>query len=77
MKPHSLSPDWAISCFDRIVKDHDPDAVDALMELLAGIAPTEEQDKYKCDAAWAAIYHGYKQSGDLTRAAREYLGVAV
>lgn len=75
--PQSLSPDWAITCVDRIIKDDDPDQLDALLELLAGVAPTEEQDKYKHEAAWAAIEHGYKQTRDLPRAARAYLGIAV
>lgn len=77
MNPHAPTPEWAIASVDRITASGDPDQLDALLMLLAGIAPTEEQDRYKCDAAWAAIEYGYTKTQDCANACRRYLGVAV
>lgn len=76
MVPHSLTPDWAVSCVKRIIKTDDPDQLDALLELLAGIAPTEEEEKYKYDVAWAAIDFAYQGTADCHISCRQYLGVA-
>lgn len=76
MIPHTPTPDWAIHCVERIKKTYDPDAVDAVMELLAATAPTEDQDKYKYELAWVAIDHAYKATEDCRKSARRYLGVA-
>jgi hypothetical protein len=61
---------------DRIMKTDDPDMLDALLELLAVVAPTEEEEKYKHEMAWAAIDHGYKRTDDCRKSGRRYLGVA-
>lgn len=55
----------------------DPEVIDAIIGLLAALTPTEEQDKFKHEAAWAAIVHGYKKTRDVHDAARRYLGIAV
>lgn len=57
-----LSPEWAIALINRILKTEDQDQQDALCELLAGVAPDMAQDKYKYDAAWAAITYVNRQS---------------
>lgn len=78
MTPQTLTPDWAVSKVKRILADADePEVVDAIIELLAAVAPTQEQDKFKYEAAWAAIEYGYTQTADVHIAARRYLGVAV
>jgi hypothetical protein len=76
MMPHTPTPDWAISCMERIMKSDDPDQLDALLELLAAIAPTEGEEKYKHEIAWAAIDHGYKRTEHCRKSGRRYLGVA-
>lgn len=78
MTPHAPSPDWARQRIDTILNDtDDPEVLDALLELLAALAPTEDQDKFKHEAAWAAIERGYFRTEDARLAARRYLGVAV
>lgn len=76
MSSHLPSPEWAESCIDRIIKSDDPDQLDALLELLAAIAPTFNEEKYKHDLAWAAIDYGYRQTDDCRKSCRRYLGVA-
>jgi hypothetical protein len=77
MIPHAPTPDWAKSRIDLIVPRDDPKALDALLELLAAIAPTQDEEKYKHEIAWAAIAHGYKKTQDCYEACQRYLGVAV
>lgn len=77
MIPHAPTPDWAKRCVDRIVKTDDPDMLDALMELLAAVAPTEDEEKYKSEVAWAAIDHAFTMSEHCRRSCRQHLGVAV
>jgi hypothetical protein len=76
MMPHSPTPDWARSRIDLIVPSDDPRALDALLELLAAIAPTVEEEKYKNELACAAIDHGYKRTEDCRLSGRRYLGMA-
>lgn len=77
MVPHTPTPAWIESCMDRITKGYDPDALDALLDLLATIAPTEDEEKYKHELAWIAIQHGYRQTEDCSKSCYRYLGVAV
>lgn len=79
MTSHSSpTPDWAVSKVEVILEHVDePEVIDALMELLAFLCATQEQDKFKHEAAWAAIECGYKRTADLHIAARRYLGIAV
>lgn len=75
---HSPTPDWAVAKIKTVLNEtDDPEAVDAMLELLAAVAPTPEQDKFKHEAAWAAIEYGYTKTADVRIAARRYLGVAV
>lgn len=76
MPSHLPTPEWAEVCIDRIVKNDDPDQLDALLELLAAIAPTKKEEKYKNEIAWAAIDYGYKKTDDCRKSCRKYLGVA-
>lgn len=81
MIPQYPSPEWALDRFNRIVKSGDPDSIDALIELLAGLAPDRDIDRpdeykrYKYDAAWAAIYYGFTKTTHCESACREYLGI--
>ena len=75
MIPHSPTPDWGKSQFDKIVKCDDPEALQALLELLAVIAPTEQEEKYKYEIAWAVIQHGYRRTADCDKSCRRYLGI--
>lgn len=77
MVPHTPTPEWAIYCMNRITKGYDPDSLDALLDLLAAIAPTIDEEKYKHAVAWAAIRHGYKQTEDCDKSCLRYLGIAV
>jgi len=78
MIPQNPSPAWAEECIDRIIKGHDPDQIDALMGLLAVVSPTETEEKYKHEIAWAAISHAYKHTDDFYESCRRHvLGVAV
>lgn len=78
MTSHSPTPDWAVSKIKTALDNSDePEGLDAILELLAAVAPTQEQDKFKYEAAWAAIEYGYKRTSDVKLAARKYLGVAV
>jgi len=77
MIPQSPTSDWAKSRIDVIVPRDDPEALDALLELLAAVAPTQEEEKYKHELAWAAIDHGYKRTKDCCDSCRRYLGIAV
>jgi hypothetical protein len=78
MVPQNPTPAWAEQCVDRIIKGYDADQIDAFMSLLAAIAPTEDEEKYKHEIAWTAISHAYKQTDDcLESCRRRVLGVAV
>lgn len=76
LAPHHPTPEWAVACLDRILKTDDPDALDALLVLLVGLAPTEEEERFKHDAAWAAIEYGYRKTGDCDESCRKYVGLA-
>lgn len=76
MTPHKPTPDWATDCMKRIVdKYDDPDLLDAALELLAGVID-QEGDKYRNEAAWAAIEYGYTKTKDFELQARRYVGAA-
>ena len=77
MLPHAPTPEWAVSCMDRILKYDDADLLDAVLELLATVASDKDADKFKYEAAWAAIDYGFTKTEGLRPAARRYLGVAV
>lgn len=78
MVPQSPTPDWAVEKFRKVIDDiDDPEVLDAALELLAALAPTKEQDKFKHEAAWAAITDGYSRTADVRVAAERYLGIAV
>ena len=74
MKPHSTTPDWAISCMKRINKHDDQDVLDAALELVAGVYDSTGD---KGDAAQAALDYGYRQTTDCEKHCMEYLGIAV
>lgn len=70
---HEATPDWAESCIDRILTGDDPDQLNALLELLAAIAPTFTEEKYKHEIAWAAIHYGYKKTEHCRDSCRRYV----
>ena len=76
MSSQDPTPEWAESCVDRIVTSGNSDQVDALMELLAAIAPTQKEEKYKHEIAWAAIEYAFKQTEHCRKACRKHLGAA-
>lgn len=77
MVPHTPTPEWAVSHMDRVLQYGDPDLTRSVMELLAGTSANQDEDKFKHEAAWAAIDHGFAKSPELRDAAKRYLGVAV
>ena len=78
MVPQSPTPEWAVSTVREYIDDiDDPRALDVALAILAAVAPTKEQDKFKHEAAWAAIIYGYKRTADVREAAKRYLGIAV
>jgi hypothetical protein len=75
MQYQSPSPEWAVALMDKIIPTDDQEALQALLELLAGIAPTSEEEKYKHDAALAAIDYGYRKTVDCDNACARYVGI--
>lgn len=74
--PHSPTPDWAVSKF-KILKDNcEPEGLEAALELLAAVCPTEDQDKFKHEAAWAVLTEGYHDLEDCRESARRYFSAA-
>lgn len=71
------SPEWAESQIDRIRYGNPEEQLDAALQLLAAVAPTVKEQKYKHEIAWAAIDYGYKHTEECRRACRRYLGIAV
>lgn len=71
------TPEWAESKIDQIRNGNPEEQLDAVLELLAVVAPTLKEQKYKHEIAWAAIDYGYKQTEDCRKSCRRYLGVAV
>lgn len=77
MLPRITNPEWATLCFDLIVPDDDPKRVDALIHLIAGLAPSEEENRQKSEVAWALIEYGFRKLPECGIAARKHLGVPV
>lgn len=77
MVPHTPTPEWAVSCMELVLQYGDPALTNAVMELVAGTSASETEDKFKHEAAWAAIDHGFAKSPELRVAAKRHLGVAV
>ena len=71
------TPEWAESQMDRIRYGDPEERLDAVLALLAAVAPTLKEQKYKHEIAWAAIDYGYKHTKDCRQACRRYLRVAV
>lgn len=70
--PQELSPDWAVSCMERINKFDDPDVLDAVMELVNGVHCERGN---KGDAAQAALRWAYQQTPHCAERCREYLAL--
>lgn len=78
MIPHAPTPEWAVSKMKVVTRYGDPELIEAVMELVATVAADKESDKFKNEAAWAAIDHGFSKSPDaLRKAAQAHLGIAV
>lgn len=76
--PHSLTPDWARSKLRPLIEEGvDPEVFEGVLELLAAVAPTQDQDKFKHEAAWAAIDYGYCETEDCRLSSRKHFGIAV
>ena len=71
------TPEWAESKIDQIRNGNPEEQLDAVLELLAAIAPTHKEQKYKHEIAWAAIDYGYTKTDDCRKSCRRYLDVAV
>lgn len=75
--PHSPTPEWALSKLQTVIDNTDEtEAIEAVCELLAALCPTEEQDKFKFEAAWTAIDCGYSRLEDCKDSARRYFSAA-
>jgi hypothetical protein len=75
--PHSPTPEWAVSKIRTIIDNNDePQVLEAVLELVAGLCATELQDKFKFEAAWAAIDEGYCKTEDCKQSARRYFTAA-
>lgn len=74
--PRSPTPDWATSRIQTLVENCEPEVLEAALELLAAICPDANQDKFKHEAAWAAIDTGYHHLEDCKRSARRYFSAA-
>lgn len=86
MSPHDPTPDWAISCMERITKFDDPDLLDAVLDLVVGVSGLNLSDRNRFDpenirlrqdAAMAAVDIGYRKTAHCQRGEEEYLGIAV
>lgn len=82
--PHSPTPEWAVSCMERIVKLDDPDVLDAVLDLLVGVSGLNDKERLqpahlaiRDDAAMAAIDFGYRRTETCERHCHEDLGIAV
>jgi hypothetical protein len=62
---------------EHVSKYDDPELMDAVLHLVAGVAADKDSDKFKHEAAWAAIDYGFTKTAGLRKAAQDYLGVAV
>ena len=69
------TPEWAESQMDLIINGNTEEQLNAALGLLAAVAPTLKEQKYKHELAWAAIEYGYKKTDDCRRACREFVGV--
>lgn len=74
--PHSPTPDWAVSKVKALADNTDPEVLEVALELLSALCPSEEQDKFKYEAAWAAIDEGYHYLDDCRASARRYFSAA-
>lgn len=75
--PRSPTPGWAEEKIRTLLENNDePEVLEAVLELLAAIAPTKEQDKFKHEAAWAAIDLGYCRTEDCRASSRRYFSAA-
>lgn len=71
------SPERTTQLMKKIIdKYDDPELRDAAMQLVAEVAPTEDENKFKHEAAWAAIEYAYTKTTDLAVSCKRYLGVA-
>lgn len=73
--PQIPTSEWAIACFDRIYTGGNPDQLDAILELLGGLLPTQEESKHKHEVTWDVIDYAYGKTSDREEAARRYLGL--
>lgn len=78
------TPDWAISCMERITKFDDPDVLEAALELVVGLSGLNDTARAapshtaaREDSARAALDFGYRRTVDCERHCEEYLGIAV
>lgn len=75
--PHSPTPDWATEKIRTLINSNDdPEVLIAVLELLAAVAPTRDQDKFKYEAAWAAIDEGYTRTEACRQSSRRYFSAA-
>lgn len=75
--PRSPTPDWAVSKIKTLIDNCDePEALESVLEVLAAVCATADQDKFKHEAAWAAIDEGYHYLEDCKQSARRYFSAA-
>lgn len=74
--PRSPTPDWAVNKIKTLRDNCEPEGFEAALELVAAVCPTVDQDKFKYEAAWAAIDEGYHYLEDCKHSARRYFSAA-
>lgn len=75
--PRSPTPDWAVSKIKTLIENCDePEALEAALELVAAVCCAEDQDKFKHEAAWAALNYGYCLTDDCKQSSRRYFTAA-
>lgn len=75
--PHSPTPDWALERIKVFINNNDePEVLEAILELIAAVCASEAQDKFKYEAAWAAIDYGYCRTDDCKQQARKHYAAA-
>lgn len=82
--PHSLTPDWAVSCMKRIMKFDDPEVLSAALDLVVGLSGLNDPDRLDAshvalrdDAARAAAHFGYGETEECYQHCEDYLGINV
>jgi len=69
----TATPEWAETQIETIDDTDDEDQRNALIALLASIAPSYTENKYKHEIAWRAMRHLYKRMRHCEQSCREFV----